>query len=127
MQIDPDVTSWLAANNLVDSQVDLAQVRLHASGPPRWYLRLVGNDAITLGNHIWYREPDRAESRALLAHELVHVGQYRERGVLPFVVRYLWDFAIAGFRYSRSLPLERVASQRQDRAREVLARGELEG
>lgn len=51
-----------------------------------------GADAITLGPLIIVRKR-AAGSRRLLAHEHVHVRQWREQGVLGFVGRYLWAYA----------------------------------
>src|ERR1700743_1647047 len=61
-------------------EVDLENARLHDGNVP-WYLWKQFR-AITRGNHIYCR-PGAYDARspaglALLAHELVHVGQYRE-------------------------------------------------
>jgi len=47
-----------------------------------------GADGMTLGRFVLVRE-GHEESRYLLAHELVHVRQYRELGVPGFLARYL--------------------------------------
>ena len=120
MRIDPTDRAWLEASGLVDPEVDLDVVSLHTRGPLAWYLRLVGRGAITLGDGVWYREASRVHDRALLVHELVHVAQYRRLGRLRFVASYLRDLLRAGFRYSRSLPLEAPAYERQAQARALL-------
>ena len=57
-----------------------------------------GVSAITLGSTIMLR-PDRYERAVdggeseLIAHELVHVEQWREYGVVGFLRRYLLDYA----------------------------------
>ena len=121
MSIHPDDRAWLAQSGLVDPEVDLGAVRLHTSGPPRWYLAAVGHSAIALGDHVWLREAERLRDRSLLVHELVHVAQYRRLGRLRFVARYLLDLARAGFRYRRELPLEAPAYARAEQARALLA------
>ena len=56
---------------------------------------------ITLGRHIFLAEDvsDDGDS-ALIAHELVHVRQWSEQGVVRFSARYVWAFL-------RSLPTTR--------------------
>ncbi|MCC6381192.1 MAG: DUF4157 domain-containing protein [Dehalococcoidia bacterium] len=116
-RIAPDDRVWLGESGLVDSGVELAAVRLHCGGPVSWYLRWRRRGALTLGKHVWFARGDRSGDRALLAHELVHVGQYQELGVLRFFVRYLRDLARARFRYSARLPLEAPAYARGREAR----------
>jgi hypothetical protein len=83
---------------------DLRSVVLHLDRVP-WYLprRFC---AIARGRHLYFRRgvylEGTAEGMALLAHELVHVGQYRA-GMTA--LRYLWS---ARFGYARS-PHEREA------------------
>jgi hypothetical protein len=58
-----------------------------------WWMRPFlrkGVVAITLGRRIWIR-PD-ARSDALLRHELTHVRQMRELGILRFGWRYLREY-----------------------------------
>ncbi|MFN0146965.1 MAG: DUF4157 domain-containing protein [Dehalococcoidia bacterium] len=113
--------TWLAEHGLLDAGTDLAGVTLHVGGPPTWYLKLVKKSAITLGSHIWFVREEKRDDIALLAHELVHVGQYRELGVPRFLLRYGLHMLKAGFKYSRTLPLEAPAYARQALARKVLA------
>lgn len=110
----------LELHRLVDAPGDLDRIRLHTSGPPAWYIRAVKKRAITLGRHVWMREPRLLGDVPLLAHELVHVRQFREMGAMGFCWRYFWDMARAGFRYSRALPLEAPAYARQRAAEEKL-------
>ena len=114
---------WLQANALLDDGLALADVRLHIGGPLSWYLRLVKKSAITVGANIWFVSEAKRDDLALLAHELVHVGQYREMGVPRFLARYGRDMLKAGFRYSRKLPLEAPAYERQALAKRILAAG----
>jgi hypothetical protein len=128
--IPPETRAWIASNRLVNPEVDLHKVRLHHGGPVNWYLALTKHGAITFGNHIYYRKPDRMERRDLLVHELVHVAQYRRLGVLRFHARYLRDalrnLRKTGKTYGRDLPLEKPAYATQALAAKVL-RGEIEG
>ena len=89
-------------------------------GPGGWYLRLVGQGAITLGDHVFFREQRKRDDADLIVHELVHVGQYRTLGRLRFVGRYLRDWAQRGMRYSKGLPLEAPAYTRQETAKQWL-------
>lgn len=116
---------WLAAESLLDEGVLLERVRFHDGGLPSLYLRLVKRRAITFGDHVWFREAavgDQARQAnwPLFAHELVHVAQYRRLGATRFVAVYLRDLARARFRYSRQLPLEAPAYERQRVAEERL-------
>ncbi len=71
---------------------DLVRARL-CDGHVPWYLprRFA---AITRGNRVYFRpgtcRTDTADGLALLAHELVHVGQYRQGATwLTFLLSYL--------------------------------------
>lgn len=75
-----------------------------------------GIAAMTLGRFVLVRRGCEHE-RALLAHELVHVRQWRELGVVRFLGRYLGAYAAARLRGTRhaeayrSIPLEREARE----------------
>ena len=118
MTIAAEDRAWLSSNGLLEPEIadDLDAVRLHTSGPPSWYLSLVRRNAITLGDHVWFRVAERTRDRPLLAHELVHVAQYRRLGRLRFVGRYLLDL-VKQRGYSRRLPLEAPAYERAEQAR----------
>ena len=75
---------------------------------------------ITLGTQVWFRNETKRDDLELVAHELVHVAQYREFGLFGFWRRYFVDMAKAGFRYSKKLPLEAPAYDRQRLAEEAL-------
>lgn len=72
-------------------------------------------DAITLGRTIIVRER-AADHPGLLAHELVHVRQFRALGVPRFMLRYIGSylrFRLGGFGHMasyRRIPLEVEAS-----------------
>jgi hypothetical protein len=75
-----------------------------------------GAAGLTLGTLVLVRDDDdRLGTRALLAHELVHVRQFGELGAVRFLVRYLAAYA-RGLRSQRrhhaaylAIPLEREA------------------
>jgi hypothetical protein len=50
-----------------------------------------GVAAMTLGRWILVRQ-GRDHDAGLIAHELVHVQQWREHGAIPFLTRYLSDY-----------------------------------
>jgi hypothetical protein len=52
-----------------------------------------GADGMTLGRFVLLRQ-GHEDSSYLLHHELVHVRQYRERGVLGFLRRYLGRYVL---------------------------------
>lgn len=120
VRLAPGEQHWLGAMELLDPEADIARVRLHVGGIPGWYLKLVGNSAITFGNHVWFVSETSKTDIALMAHELVHVAQYRRMGRLRFLTRYGLDLLRAGFRYSKTLPLEAPAYARQDVAKRIL-------
>lgn len=66
--------------------IDLDRARIVTV--PLW---LPGIGASTLGRVIVVRH-DRAGDRALLAHELVHVRQWRELGMIRFLRSYLGEY-----------------------------------
>lgn len=57
-----------------------------------------GYGGITFGNWIFIRH-DVYVTVPWLAHELMHVLQWRRYGVAGFIWRYGWTFARDGFRY----------------------------
>ena len=76
-----------------------SRARLHSGFVARvftWYLR---SEAFVLGRRI-FLSPAAAqellrrssESLTLLAHELVHVAQFRRHHALPFLARYLSEY-----------------------------------
>lgn len=77
--------------------------------PVRWLLP--GAAAMTLGRSVLVRR-DRLADVALLAHELVHVRQWREQGRVRFAARYTADYLrgrVAGLSHRaayRSIPAE---------------------
>ena len=123
MSIHEDDRAWLRDSGPVDPEVDLDAVRIHSSGLPSLYLRIVRHSAITFGDRFWVREESRRRDIPLIVHEMVHVAQYRRFGFASFLVRYGLDL-VRHRGYGRELPLEAPAYERAAEARRAL-RGEL--
>ena len=51
----------------------------------------VSNGAVTLGDVIVFKTKTASRNKALFAHELAHVDQYRELGIAEFARRYAAD------------------------------------
>jgi hypothetical protein len=52
-----------------------------------------GSAGMTIGRVVFLTsDVDRSGTRELLAHELVHVRQYADAGLVPFLARYLRDY-----------------------------------
>ncbi len=52
-----------------------------------------GSAGMTIGNWVFLRrDDDRSGRRELIAHELVHVRQFEELGLIRFLTRYLRDY-----------------------------------
>jgi hypothetical protein len=72
-------------------QTDLDRAVMHVGELPVWAaLASIRPNAITVGNDIYFREVQHFVSPkglSLIAHELVHVGQFRQGMTVP---TYLW-------------------------------------
>lgn len=75
-----------------------------------------GAAGMTIGRLVLVtRDDDRTGARKLLAHELVHVGQFHEHGFVGFLWRYLIDYGRGLWRHRRhraaylDIPFEREA------------------
>ena len=103
----------IAGYDLIDS--DLAQrvriIRVPFLAP--------GSSGMTIGRFVFLTtDVDRSGGRELLAHELVHVRQFSEAGLVAFLLRYLRDYAAAlarlrNHRQAISRDLSRVSSTRR--------------
>ena len=78
-----------------------------------------GTAGMTLGRLILLRR-DRAGDEALLAHELVHVRQWRERGVAGFLRRYVAGY-LRGLARLRSHRRAYLAIPAEEEARRITA------
>lgn len=110
--------------------LDLESVRL-LRGVPRY---VPGRPAGYVNRHRVYlaadwRESDDVDALALLAHELVHVRQYRQLGPWGFRWAYLREYLSGRFRNLgheaayRNISFERAAREVEDRVRSDFARG----
>ena len=110
--------------------LDLDSVRLHR-GVPR-YVR--GRPAGYVNRHRIYlaadwMELEDADALALLAHELVHVEQYRQLGAWRFRWAYLREYLSGRLRNLgheaayRDISFEHAAREVEDRVRSDFARG----
>ena len=80
-----------------------------------------GADGITLGSLVIVRRTSAAGSGfdELLRHELVHVGQWREMGVIGFAIRYAGDYLRWRMRgYGHDGAYRRIALEVEARVRE---------
>ena len=74
-----------------------------------------GGMGLTLGHHIWfYGEAEKC----LLAHELVHIKQYEEMGILKFLLVYLCGVIKLGKKPISDHPLEAPAYKAQYECKE---------
>ncbi|MBP7929819.1 MAG: DUF4157 domain-containing protein [Acidimicrobiia bacterium] len=97
------------------SEVDASRARLVPVGwlPP-------GVDAMTIGSRIFVRR-GHEDSFGLLAHELVHVEQWREMGAARFLTSYLSDYfrgrrqGLSHDEAYRAIPQEVEARQRSSK------------
>lgn len=76
-----------------------------------WVWWLTGMSGITLGRYCFFQDRPALD---LVAHELVHVRQYRRYGVLGFLVRYVWQWIQYGGHHD-AMPLEQEAIAMQRR------------
>lgn len=108
----------------VDRQALMA-FRPRTTVPWTWLPRLLRAGAVTLGADVSFKpgafNQESPRGLALIAHESVHVRQYREMGALRFLASYA-----AGVVRSRGVhdrhPLELEAEELQARVRQELAR-----
>lgn len=48
--------------------------------------------AVTFGKHVYYAINEESISHRLRKHELVHVHQYKQLGMIKFLYRYLKEY-----------------------------------
>jgi hypothetical protein len=72
--------------------------------------RIAGHDAMTIGQRIFVRGP--RISAGLLAHEYAHVRQYRELGMIRFLIRYYGGLIRHGY---KNHPMEHEAHEWADK------------
>ncbi|MBI2450287.1 MAG: DUF4157 domain-containing protein [Candidatus Nealsonbacteria bacterium] len=89
--------------------LDLNKVKLVRGGIVAcFFAKFFNAGAVTIGRNIYFPNKSRQELW-LFVHELKHVEQYEKLGVGRFLLKYIFDWARAGFKYSANLPLEAPA------------------
>lgn len=122
-RLPSDVISSLAPH--VPSEA-LERMRIVGGRPWRWFPPVIGMAAVTFGDHVIFRgghyNPDSPRGLALIAHEAMHVAQYRRYGRIGMVARYLWGQIRCGFRHDLH-PMERPCIEAQRMVRALLQKG----
>jgi len=101
-------------------QQELKRVRVMTGVPWEWLPWLLRTGAVTVGDRVFFRKGrygvDSARGLALIAHEALHTGQYRELGRAGFLLRYLRGLAQCRFKHdAHPMEAELVALQRRVR------------
>ena len=103
---------------------ELEAMRVVTGAPGRFVPVLFGTGAMTFGRYVLFRggkyDALSARGLALIAHESLHIAQYREMGVPLFLVRYLWGAIRSGFNHNAH-PMERELVRRQKEIRRALS------
>lgn len=94
---------WTSSWNAVQNSLQAAQMNIGGQ-----------TQAITLINAVVFRNSAAVSDKALWAHELLHVSQYRSWGVFGFAKKWVDNSSTGG-------PVEAPAYAREDEARAVLA------
>lgn len=99
---------------------DLERVRVMTGVPWEWLPWLLRTGAVTLGDRVFFRKGrygvNSARGLALIAHESLHTGQYREMGRVGFLLRYLLGLVQSRFNHdAHPMEAELVALQRRVR------------
>ncbi len=102
---------------------DLRVARIVTGKPWCWLPAVIGMGAITVAPFVIFRpgryRTDTPRGLALIAHELMHIGQVRELGRIRFYWRYLVGQLRCGFRHDHH-PMEVPCIERQRDVRRVL-------
>lgn len=81
----------------------LRALRVRRGVPWKWVPGVFRASATTLGRHVLFRDgayrTGDPRGLALIAHEAVHVRQYRDLGWIRFLLRYLVGAIRSGFRH----------------------------
>lgn len=126
-RLSPPTIATLAPH--VDTEA-LLRMRVLTGRPWRWMPRVIRMAAITFGDHVIIR-PDRFDERtprglALIAHEAMHVAQYRRYGRIGMGMRYLLGQFRVGFMHDRH-HMERPCIEVQRIVRALLEKRLREG
>lgn len=89
----PDVREVLTGY-VAEDILDVARFRVDATGSSGYptFFRVGAAPAVTLDYVVIFASAEHAADPTLWAHELYHVGQYRDWGIAGFAERYLADY-----------------------------------
>jgi hypothetical protein len=103
---------------------NLEELRVVTGAPGRFVPVLFGTGAMTFGKYVLFRGGKydilSARGLALIAHESMHIAQYREMGAPMFLLRYLWGAVRTGFKHDAH-PMEQELVRRQREIRRALS------
>jgi hypothetical protein len=103
---------------------NLESMRVVTEAPGRFVPALFGTGAMTFGKYVLFRggkyDALSAKGLALIAHESLHIAQYREMGVPRFLLHYVWGAIRTGFKHDAH-PMERELVRRQREIRRALS------
>lgn len=57
-----------------------------------WLPPILGADAVTIGNTIYYRMEKNKVSKRLRSHEMVHIEQFKALGIIGFFMVYFGEY-----------------------------------
>ena len=104
-------------------ELDLRSARIVTGRPWCWLPAVIGMGAVTIAPFIIFRSgryrTNTPRGLALIAHEVMHIGQVRELGRARFYWRYLVGQLRCGFRHDRH-PMEAPCIERQRHVRREL-------
>ncbi|MGH2608202.1 MAG: DUF4157 domain-containing protein [Tepidiformaceae bacterium] len=108
----------------------LRRMRVMTGRPWRWFPQVIRMAAVTFGDHVLMR-PGRFDETtprglALIAHEAMHVAQYRRYGRIGMCLRYLAGQFRCGFIHDRH-HMERPCIEVQVIVRALLEKRVREG
>lgn len=119
----PEDTIALIARHGV-SERNLREMRVLTGEPWRRIPPLFGASAMTFGRRVIFKQdrydPQSGAGLARIAHESMHIEQWRDLGVPRFVVRYARGLLSSRFRHDEH-PMERDLVEEQRRLRPILA------
>ncbi len=118
----PEETIALIARHGV-SERNLREMLVVTGEPWRRIPPLFGAGAMTLGRRTIFKrgryDVGSGRGLALIAHESMHIEQWRDLGVVRFVVRYARGLLSSRFRHDEH-PMERAFVEEQRRLRPML-------
>lgn len=57
-----------------------------------WLPKKIGVNGVTLGEHVFYSYKKENVSDRLRTHEKEHTRQYQRDGIIPFLLRYFYEY-----------------------------------